>query len=420
MNRPRVFISSTITDLRDLRSALKYHLEQRGCTVLASEFADFEKPLDKHAFDACLESISTCNYYILIVGTRRGAWFDEKTRTSITQREYRHAYDLAKDGRLKTIVFVRAEVWQLRESLDDLAALLARGSTEPLPPTRFHDDAEFLHSFIDEIGHVVETEVAVKGHAPFPTANWIHIFSTFRDVVDVLNGRLLGGLPVDEAAQKRVLRHALLEVLRQCLLKSKGGLLAPHYVVEQFRTEFELTDETRNLETVTVPAKAWRTLSTYMMHWLGRKLQSRVLQDVLSTPLFITFEPRAEAYSEDPAFNVLFHLVEDIVRFNEGIDAVLPTVFKYSPRALGGRDHGPVRIPVSEIALFVGAAYTWCNVVSQAAALLAVIEGRGLPKLRMLPFSPVRDFDQSIAAEVASAAEVEGVFNQLLTRLAQQ
>jgi hypothetical protein len=420
MNRPRVFISSTIADLRDLRSALKYHLEERGCTVLASEFADFEKPLDRHAFDACLESISTCDYYILVVGSRRGAWFDEAGRTSITQREYRHAYDLAKLGRLKTITFVRAEVWQLRDSLDDLATLLGQGSAQPLPATRFHDDAEFLRGFIDEIGRVAETEAAVKGHAPFPTANWIHIFSTFRDVIDVLNGRLVGGLPVDEAAQKRVLRHALLEVLRQCLLKSEGGLLAPHSSVERFRTQFELTDQTRNLEFVTVPAEAWRTLSTYMMHWLGRKLQPRVLHDVLSTPLFISFEPKTERYSEDPSFEVLYRLVEDVLNFNATVDTVLPTIFKYSPRALGGRDHGPVRMQVSEIAPFVGSAYTWCNIVSRCTALLSVIEGRGLPNLRLLPVSPVRDFDQAIAAEVASAAEVEGVFDQLLARLAPQ
>ena len=328
MNRPRIFISSTISDLRDLRSALKYHLEERGCTVLASEFADFDKPLDQHAFDACLESIATCDYYVLIVGARRGSWFDETARISITQREYRHAYDLAKRGRLKTIAFVRSEVWQLRESLADLAVLLA-GSAQPSPATRFHDDAAFLGEFIDEIGRVAETDAAVRGSTPFPIGNWVHIFTTFRDVIDVLNNRLIGGMAVDEAAQKRVLRHALLEVLRQCLLKSGSGLLAPHYAVEKFRSQFELTSETKD--------------STYMMHWLGRTLQSRVLQDALSTPLFISFQPHTEAYREEPAFDVLYKLVEDVIRLSQNVEAVMPTIFKYSPRALGGRDHGGIR-----------------------------------------------------------------------------
>ena len=35
-NRPTFFLSSTIFDFRDLRSALKHYLEVQGCTVLAS------------------------------------------------------------------------------------------------------------------------------------------------------------------------------------------------------------------------------------------------------------------------------------------------------------------------------------------------------------------------------------------------
>jgi hypothetical protein len=39
--RPTFFLSSTIFDFKDLRSAIKYALEARGCEVLASEFNDF-------------------------------------------------------------------------------------------------------------------------------------------------------------------------------------------------------------------------------------------------------------------------------------------------------------------------------------------------------------------------------------------
>ena len=77
-----------------------------------------------------------------------------------------------------------------------------------------------------------------------------------------------------------------------------------------------------------------------------------------------------------------------------------------------------MRMQVSEIAPLVGSAYTWCNIVSRCTVPLPVIEGRGLPNLVLLPVSPLRDFDQAIAAEVASAAEVESVFDQLLARLA--
>lgn len=40
-NKPVVFISSTIYDFRDLRSALKFWLEEFGYEVMASEWNDF-------------------------------------------------------------------------------------------------------------------------------------------------------------------------------------------------------------------------------------------------------------------------------------------------------------------------------------------------------------------------------------------
>ena len=58
MDRPTIFISSTIYDFRDLRSAIKDHLETNGCRVLASEFNDFTKPLNKHSYQACLDTIA--------------------------------------------------------------------------------------------------------------------------------------------------------------------------------------------------------------------------------------------------------------------------------------------------------------------------------------------------------------------------
>jgi hypothetical protein len=44
MKPPTFFLSSTIYDFKDLRSAIKYYLEQQGCRVLASDFNDFPKP----------------------------------------------------------------------------------------------------------------------------------------------------------------------------------------------------------------------------------------------------------------------------------------------------------------------------------------------------------------------------------------
>ena len=110
MDRPTIFLSSTIYDFRDLRSAIKDHLERNGCRVLASEFNDFTKPLDKHSYEACLATIEQADFFLLLIGTRVGGWYDEAKRVSITQQEYRTAYALATVGRLRLLSFVRAEV----------------------------------------------------------------------------------------------------------------------------------------------------------------------------------------------------------------------------------------------------------------------------------------------------------------------
>src|SRR3546814_17675502 len=60
MNGPTLFLSSTVFDFADLRSALKDYLELRGCRVLASEFTDFTHPLDKHSYEACQIGRASC------------------------------------------------------------------------------------------------------------------------------------------------------------------------------------------------------------------------------------------------------------------------------------------------------------------------------------------------------------------------
>ena len=66
-NKPRIYVSSTIYDFSDLRSALKYWLEEFDFEVQMSEFNDFEVNLDLNSFQACLDSIKNCNYFILLI-----------------------------------------------------------------------------------------------------------------------------------------------------------------------------------------------------------------------------------------------------------------------------------------------------------------------------------------------------------------
>ncbi|MBI3797446.1 MAG: DUF4062 domain-containing protein [Deltaproteobacteria bacterium] len=52
--KPKVFVSSTIYDFHDLRSALKLWLEEYGYEVLMSDFNDFPQLPDKNSYESCL------------------------------------------------------------------------------------------------------------------------------------------------------------------------------------------------------------------------------------------------------------------------------------------------------------------------------------------------------------------------------
>jgi hypothetical protein len=220
MKKPTIFLSSTIYDFRDLRSALKHYLEQQGCEVLASEFNDFRKPLDAHSYDACLAALHKADYFILLIGSRVGGWYDPAQKISITQQEYRSAYELHKQGRLNIIAFVRSEVWQVREDRKALERHLAELNKEESEkdqilayPNKFATDAQFISAFIDEVGRSNETKTAIASGGARPTGNWIHVFRDFPEIIEAVQPLIFAGLPADEASFRTALEGELLEIL---------------------------------------------------------------------------------------------------------------------------------------------------------------------------------------------------------------
>ena len=75
-SNPTFFLSSTIYDFKDLRGAVKYELERRGCRVLASEHSDFGNALEENSYEACLKLIDQADYFVLFIGKRVGGIYD--------------------------------------------------------------------------------------------------------------------------------------------------------------------------------------------------------------------------------------------------------------------------------------------------------------------------------------------------------
>lgn len=411
MRPPVFFLSSTIHDFRDLRSAIKYFLEQRGCSVLASEFNDFRKSLDLDNFQACLQSIENCDYYVLLIGSRVGAWYDTEKRISITQQEYRTAYALHAAGKLRIVILVRREIWDLKDNHHALADHLrtleldAETARQVLRyPTRCADDAEFVIRFVEEVGRTVQSDSGPV----LPTGNWIHVFDGFRDVADLLTPVVAGGLPVEEAIFRRALRHELNELLGYCLLKIDGRPpMGPRPYVERFNREFRLTRDHDVDGDVTVPTRAWDNFSTVMMGLLGRRFRTFILPQSLTSPTFLDFDPATGSVRESDVFKALHRLGEEVRRAAEATDGdAFGSIFAYSPRARGGYSPPSVQIPFAGIASLIGLSFRWVNMVELASAVLAHLDGDRFVMPPLLPWSPIQGMDEILGREQATTEEV--------------
>lgn len=86
--KPRVFISSTIKDLHQVRVAIRAMLEEElSYEPVMSEFYDIGYDPDQTAATSCLQDISTCNLGVLIIGKRYGN--HKAGELSVTHQEYK-------------------------------------------------------------------------------------------------------------------------------------------------------------------------------------------------------------------------------------------------------------------------------------------------------------------------------------------
>lgn len=91
MASPRVFISSTCYDLKHIRESLKYFVSNLGYEPVLSDDGDvFYNPL-KHTHESCIDEVSNCQIFVLIIGGRYGGNFVNSSE-SITNEEYRIAF----------------------------------------------------------------------------------------------------------------------------------------------------------------------------------------------------------------------------------------------------------------------------------------------------------------------------------------
>lgn len=420
MKKPTFFISSTIYDFADLRSAIKYFLEQQGCVVLASEYNDFKKPLDVHSYQACLEAIHQADYFVLLVGARVGGMYDKDKRISITQSEYREAYKLHLEGKLKIINFIRSDIWTLRADRIELKKHLNTLDLESEVSdsimghsSKMASDPKFIIDFISEISRNEETVAALNGDRSFPSGNWLHVFSSFRDIVDVLQPEVFDGVSIDEAVIRRLLLSELREILRKSLVKFKeGAVYSPAISIMLFYKEHTLERKFTEHSYTSVVAERWDTLSTFAFGLLGLNLNPLILPQALSSSAFLRFNCENGAFEEEPVYLALHLLQQEIKLLNKGnTPETLTVIYEHSPKNRNSSD-ATVQINSVKLMMLLHLLQRWSNVITISKSIIRHLEGGKFVMPKIFDKSPIPNMNIELEKETVTQEELNSFIKE--------
>ena len=384
---PKVFISSTIYDFRDLRSALKYWLEVLGYEVYLSEHNDFPADSGVSSYDNCFQVIDQCDYFILLIGRRVGGWYDKSEHVSITQAEYRYAYEkMMNDDSIKIVSFVRKEIWDIQEDRKALEKYLQNNAKlESITddqkkdianhPSKFIEDASFIFSYLKEVGRHDEMKKSTQGILPLPKGNWIYPFYEFEDIVRSLEA--VFGIKVD-LGQKRalfLLRNEMFANL-QGLLEVFNGETRPKYHWAEGaypKIQGKLLDQTQ------MDMFDFHFLCLFAIQNYQNTISNQFIKKSIFDGVFLAYNNSTHSYDETPMHQALIRLNTYLERLmharekKEEIDRLCTLAEQLQKQQQSPADF----VSIDNIQLvFPSMAYlTQKNVVLMLKAMLKYIDG---------------------------------------------
>lgn len=107
MATPKVFVSSTCFDLKEIRDTISRFIKSFGFEPILSEHGDVFYHPDLHTHEACIHEVSNCQLFILIIGGRFGGAYDIDKEKSITNAEY----DAARELNIPVFTYIKKGVY---------------------------------------------------------------------------------------------------------------------------------------------------------------------------------------------------------------------------------------------------------------------------------------------------------------------
>lgn len=165
MANPRVFISSTCYDLAEVRDTLVDFVRSFGFDPVLSERGDIFYHPDINTHDSCINEVSNCELFILIIGGRFGGTYQADTTKSIVNAEYY----AARENKIPVFTFVKRNV-----HTDHFVYQKNKGNSDIVfPSIEVNDHAVRIFDFIDLVRHA-------------PVNNGLFPFDFARDITSLL------------------------------------------------------------------------------------------------------------------------------------------------------------------------------------------------------------------------------------------
>lgn len=171
---PKIFISSTCFDLLEVREQLKRFVKSFGFDPILSEYGDVFFHPDLNTQDACVNEVSNCQLFILIIGGRFGGNYNFDKDKSITNAEY----EAAKKANIPIFTYIKNGVLSnhhiYRENKKEKFV-----NSINFPAIEKQENAENIFKFVDEVRRS-------------PTNNAFEGFDNFNDIESHLRKQWAG------------------------------------------------------------------------------------------------------------------------------------------------------------------------------------------------------------------------------------
>lgn len=182
MGKPRIFISSTYYDLKQVRTNLEIFIKNLGYEPILHEKGSIPYGRKFSLEEYCKKEIQYCDIVISIIGGRYGSESNDNER-SISQNELKIAFDLEK----QVYIFIEKNV------LAEYSTYLKNKNKNDI---EFHYvNNKKIYEFIDEIYSM-------------PSNNQIYAFESSDDIIDYLKSQWAGLFQrlLEEESQKTEIR----------------------------------------------------------------------------------------------------------------------------------------------------------------------------------------------------------------------